>query len=139
MKRTAAALALGAGIFAATAMPDLALADNHRCSNFRSQAEAQAHYRSDPVGAEHGPEGHSNLDDNGDGIACEALPGPYDHVPVRFDISAFARSAGQSALPHAGIGTAADAGSALLTAVAMLACGGGAALAVRWRTRRRSR
>ena len=42
------------------------------CSDFPSQAAAQAAYRADPIGL-------SNLDRDKDGIACESNPGPYDY------------------------------------------------------------
>src|SRR5690606_13318332 len=42
------------------------------CSDFPSQAAAQAADRADPIGL-------SNLDRDKDGIACESNPGPYDY------------------------------------------------------------
>jgi hypothetical protein len=45
------------------------------CSNFPSQAEAQAHLRTDPTDPD-------RIDLDGDGLACENLPGPYDLDPV---------------------------------------------------------
>lgn len=114
------AIAAGIGLAAlSSAMPPAVWADHHRCSNFRSQAEAQAHYRADPVGHEHGPEGHSALDDNGDGVACEALPGPYDHTPVVRVL--VGRVAAPRPMPHAGVGTVreADAGRAALAGLGL--------------------
>ena len=50
--------------------------DRYDCSDFRSQAEAQAVLRADPS--------DPNRLDQGDppGIACEGNPAPYDRVPV---------------------------------------------------------
>lgn len=45
------------------------------CSSFSSQAAAQAAYRANPSGL-------SNLDADGDGIACEGNPRPCDFVRV---------------------------------------------------------
>lgn len=47
------------------------------CSDFGSQADAQAELRSNPSD----PNGLDGNDD--DGIACESLPGPRDEVPVQ--------------------------------------------------------
>ncbi|MDI3341195.1 MAG: excalibur calcium-binding domain-containing protein [Sphaerobacter sp.] len=43
------------------------------CGDFPSQAAAQRAYRADPVGLK-------QLDRDGDGIACEDRPGPYDYT-----------------------------------------------------------
>lgn len=51
------------------------LASNHRCSDYPSQAAAQAAYRADPVG-------HRSMDADRDGIACESNRAPYDRNPV---------------------------------------------------------
>jgi hypothetical protein len=59
----------------ATPLPPEATQDLYNCSDFRSQAAAQAflrRYPSDP----------SRLDANRDGIACESNPAPYDLTPV---------------------------------------------------------
>lgn len=60
--------------------------DDQNCSDFRSQAAAQAHLRakpSDPDGLDGNP-GPADGNDNagGNGIACEHSPGPFDLVPV---------------------------------------------------------
>lgn len=139
MKRTATAVALGAVILAGIAGPRTAWADHHRCSNFSSQAEAQAHYRNDPFGGAHTGEGHSSLDDNSDGVACEALPGPYDLVPVsRNVLAAVGRSGSGSGtpLPQAGAGEAVKSGGASVALAALVCCAGSAFLL---RLRRRSR
>ena len=49
--------------------------DKKNCTDFASQAEAQAALRADPSD----PNG---LDNNRDGIACESLRGPTDRRPV---------------------------------------------------------
>ena len=46
------------------------------CSQFHSQAQAQAFYRANPRVA-------LVLDGDRDGVACEDLSGPYDRTPVR--------------------------------------------------------
>jgi hypothetical protein len=46
----------------------VAAAQDKDCANFQTQAEAQAEYNKDPRDP-------NNLDGDGDGIACEALPG----------------------------------------------------------------
>jgi hypothetical protein len=138
MKWTPAALALGIVVLAGVAAPGTAFADHHRCSNFASQAEAQAHYRTDPFGGEHTPEGHSSLDDNGDGVACEALPAPYDRMPVSRNAQAAAgRATAPPPLPHSGVGDAAESGTAA-AAVAALVCCAGSALVLRLRRRSRA-
>jgi hypothetical protein len=60
--------------------------DDQNCSDFRSQAAAQAHLRahpSDPDGLDGNP-GPADGNDHagGDGIACEQNPGPFDRIPV---------------------------------------------------------
>lgn len=60
--------------------------DDQNCSDFPSQAAAQAHLRakpSDPDGLDGNP-GPADGNDHagGDGIACEQNPGPFDLVPV---------------------------------------------------------
>lgn len=50
--------------------------DAYGCSDFASQADAQAVLRFEPVDPNH-------LDDDGNGIACPDLPGPKDVKPVR--------------------------------------------------------
>lgn len=45
------------------------------CRDFSSQAEAQGYYRSHPIQA-------ARMDADGDGVACERLPGPSDHSAV---------------------------------------------------------
>ena len=49
------------------------------CSDFSTQAEAQAHLRDHPTD----PDG---LDADGDGIACESLPCPCDLTAVFTDV-----------------------------------------------------
>jgi Excalibur calcium-binding domain len=109
-------LASGALVLAAPAA--LAQADDQNCSDFASQAAAQAHLRADPSD----PDG---LDGNNDGIACERLPAPYDRTPVG------AASAAAGAGGGAGVDTLAQTGpratptlgigGALLAAGVMLA------------------
>jgi hypothetical protein len=53
--------------------PHVALALN--CSDFPSQAAAQAHLRQDPTDPD-------RIDADGDGLACENTQGPYDLDPV---------------------------------------------------------
>jgi hypothetical protein len=53
--------------------PNTALALN--CSDFVSQAAAQARLREDPTDPD-------RIDADGDGLACENNPGPYDYDPV---------------------------------------------------------
>jgi hypothetical protein len=53
----------------------LAQAGDQDCSDFDSQAAAQAHLRADPSD----PDG---LDSDSDGIACESLGAPFDRTPV---------------------------------------------------------
>jgi hypothetical protein len=60
--------------------------DDQNCSDFPSQAAAQAHLRakpSDPDGLDGNP-GPADGNDHagGDGIACEQNPGPFDRIPV---------------------------------------------------------
>jgi hypothetical protein len=66
-------LALSALILAAPAA--FAQAGDQDCSDFASQAAAQAHLRADPSD----PDG---LDSDSDGIACESLGAPFDRTPV---------------------------------------------------------
>lgn len=54
-------IAIIAGLFAITAQRYAALAEDENCSVYSTQKEAQAHYSRD-------------LDRDGDGQACEALP-----------------------------------------------------------------
>src|SRR5689334_16097708 len=63
--RSSAAALLVAAIAAAFPMAGVASAQDRNCSDFSTQAEAQAALR--PGDADH-------LDANGDGIACESLP-----------------------------------------------------------------
>ena len=49
--------------------------DRYNCSDFASQAEAQAVLRADPTDP-------NRLDRDRDGIACESNRAPYDRVPV---------------------------------------------------------
>jgi LPXTG-motif cell wall-anchored protein len=67
-------LVFGALVVAAPAA--FAQAGDQDCSDFDSQAEAQAHLRANPSD----PEGLDGSDN--DGIACESLPAPYDRTPV---------------------------------------------------------
>jgi LPXTG-motif cell wall-anchored protein len=66
-------LALSALVLAAPAA--FAQANDQNCSDFPSQAAAQAHLRADPSD----PDG---LDGDADGIACESNPAPFDRTPV---------------------------------------------------------
>jgi hypothetical protein len=67
-------LAFSALVLAAPAA--LAQAGDQDCSDFDSQAAAQAHLRADPSD----PDGLDGSDN--DGIACESLPAPFDRTPV---------------------------------------------------------
>ena len=49
--------------------------DAFNCSDFRTQADAQAVLRADPTDP-------NRLDGDADGIACELNPCPCDRVPV---------------------------------------------------------
>lgn len=49
--------------------------DRYNCTDFASQAEAQAVLRADPSDP-------NRLDRDGNGIACESSPGPKDTLPV---------------------------------------------------------
>jgi len=71
---------------AALASPAWAQANDQNCSDFASQAAAQAHLRADPsdpdgLDARPGP-ADGNDQAGGDGIACESNPGPFDREPV---------------------------------------------------------
>jgi hypothetical protein len=74
MRRLQSAALLGA-LFAATLLlrPDIARAVG--CGDYLTQEAAQAHLRADPADSE-------GLDPDGNGIACERNPPPYDLVPV---------------------------------------------------------
>jgi len=66
-------------LFAVGTLPiagSITQASDHLCTNYPSQAAAQAAYRADPVG-------HSSMDADSDGIACETRPAPRDLTPVR--------------------------------------------------------
>jgi LPXTG-motif cell wall-anchored protein len=82
-------LVFGALVVAAPAA--LAQAGDQDCSDFASQAAAQAHLRADPSD----PDG---LDGDSDGIACESLGAPFDRTPV----VAADGSAGSGLTPGAG-------------------------------------
>jgi hypothetical protein len=90
------------------------------CSDYASQAAAQAALRADPSD----PNG---LDGDGDGIACESNPAPFDRTPV----TAASGGAGSSALPLTGSRT-----PRLVGVASMLMVAGGMAL---WMTRYRPR
>jgi LPXTG-motif cell wall-anchored protein len=75
------------GALALVAPAALAQADDQNCSDFSSQAAAQAHLRADPSD----PDG---LDGDNDGIACESNPAPYDRTPVTSGSSAGGSTAG---------------------------------------------
>jgi len=71
---------------AALATPAWAQANDQNCSDFASQAAAQAHLRADPsdpdgLDARPGP-ADGNDQAGGDGIACESNPAPFDREPV---------------------------------------------------------
>ena len=80
-------LTFGALILAAPAA--LAQAGDQDCSDFSSQADAQAHLRADPSD----PDG---LDSDSDGVACESLPAPFDRTPVAAARGGAAGAAGGS-------------------------------------------
>jgi hypothetical protein len=84
MRRIALLVAVVA--VAALATPAWAQANDQNCSDFPSQAAAQAHLRSDPsdpdgLDAHPGP-ADGNDQAGGDGIACESNPAPFDREPV---------------------------------------------------------
>jgi hypothetical protein len=84
MRRTIVLLAT-AVVLALWAIPAFAQ-DDQNCVDFKSQAAAQAHLRSDPsdpdgLDAHPGP-ADGNDQAGGDGIACESNPGPFDREPV---------------------------------------------------------
>jgi hypothetical protein len=84
MRRTIVLLAT-AVVLALWAIPAFAQ-DDQNCVDFKSQAAAQAHLRSDPsdpdgLDAHPGP-ADGNDRAGGDGIACEGRPGPFDREPV---------------------------------------------------------
>jgi hypothetical protein len=60
--------------------------DDQNCSDFPSQAAAQAHLRAKPSDQDglDGNVGPADGNDHagGDGIACEHNPGPFDLIPV---------------------------------------------------------
>jgi hypothetical protein len=68
------------------ASPAWAQANDQNCSDFPTQADAQAHLRadpSDPDGLDANPGvADGNDQAGGDGIACESNPGPFDRQPV---------------------------------------------------------
>ena len=97
----------------------LAQADTD-CSDYASQAAAQAALRADPSD----PNG---LDADGDGIACESNPAPFDRTPV----TAASGGAGSSALPLTGSRT-----PLLVSMASVLVAAGGVVL---WMTRYRPR
>jgi hypothetical protein len=85
MRKVVPVLILALGLLFAAAPAALAL-DDQNCSDFSSQAAAQAHLRADPsdpdgLDAHVGP-ADGNDQAGGDGIACESLPGPFDRRPV---------------------------------------------------------
>jgi hypothetical protein len=82
--------------------------DDQNCSDFQSQAAAQAHLRakpSDPDGLD-GNIGPADGNDHGggDGIACEHNPSPFDLIPVRLHHphGASHQAAESGALPFTG-------------------------------------
>jgi LPXTG-motif cell wall-anchored protein len=89
-------LAFGALVMAAPAA--LAQAGDQDCSDFASQAAAQAHLRADPSDLD-GLDGSDN-----DGIACESRPALYDRTRV---VAASAAGGAGSA----GVDTLAQTGS----------------------------
>lgn len=97
----------------------LAQADTD-CSDYASQATAQAALRADPSD----PNG---LDGDGDGIACESNPAPFDRTPV----TSASGGTGSSALPLTGLRTP------LLVSMASVLMMAGAT--VLWMTRYRPR
>src|SRR5688572_4377562 len=80
-----------AGLFA----PGLATAAG--CADYRSQAAAQQRLRGNPSD----PEG---LDVDGDGIACENNPAPFDRSPVNRATPGQSRSASPEATRHPYLG-----------------------------------
>jgi LPXTG-motif cell wall-anchored protein len=116
-------LVFGALVVAAPAA--LAQANDQNCSDFPSQAAAQAHLRADPSD----PDG---LDGDSDGIACEGNPAPFDRTPV---VAASAAGGAGSA----GAGTLAQTGprSTPTLAIGGVLLAAGASLI--WMTRYRAR
>jgi hypothetical protein len=85
MRRIAILLAVATALALAT-VPAAFAQDDQNCSDFDSQAAAQAHLRADPsdpdgLDAKPGP-ADGNDQAGGDGIACENNPAPYDRQPV---------------------------------------------------------
>lgn len=73
---SAGALAvIGAVLISPGGVP-VASAQSLSCSAYRSQAAAQAAFRANPARL-------AGLDTNGNGVACENQPAPYDRTPVR--------------------------------------------------------
>src|SRR6266542_6514897 len=75
-------VALLAFVAVINAAPAALAVDNQDCSNFPSQAAAQAHLRADPsdpdgLDAHIGP-ADGNDRAGGDGIACQSRPAPFD-------------------------------------------------------------
>lgn len=69
------ALLIVPSVASADVTPSVHSGDLHNCSDFASQAEAQAHYRLNPSDPD-------KLDTDSDGIACESNPVPKDLVRV---------------------------------------------------------
>jgi Excalibur calcium-binding domain len=113
-------LALGALVLSAPAA--LAQAGDQDCSDFASQAEAQAHLRADPSD----PDG---LDGDSDGIACESNPAPFDRTPVV--AASAAGGAGVDTLAQTGSGTAPTLGIGAV----LVAAGAALVWVVRYRPR----
>jgi hypothetical protein len=85
MRRTIVLFATAVVLALWAAVPAYAL-DDQNCSDFESQAAAQAHLRADPsdpdgLDAHPGP-ADGNDRAGGDGIACESNPAPFDREPV---------------------------------------------------------
>jgi hypothetical protein len=98
VRRTAFTLALAAAVLWLIAPAALAQADDQNCGDFASQAEAQDHLRADPSDPD-GLDGQPGPG-NGDGIACEDLPAPFDHIPVVLSFT------GAATLPKVGAAAA---------------------------------
>lgn len=80
-----------------------ARADSHNCSNYASQAAAQAALRanpSDPNGLD-GPPGPASS--GTPGVACEDRPGPRDENPVQIGAAPAAASARPAVAQPAGV------------------------------------
>jgi hypothetical protein len=80
MRRLLLPMLAALGLIAATA-PTVGAADLLNCSDFKSQAAAQANLRANPSDP-------NRLDADHDGIACENNRAPFDRRPVKLTSTA---------------------------------------------------